>query len=115
MGGAHIAIHHAKKRRLREQREEEHLIGYSNKELAQDYEFKILRSYVSGFNDPQRLNAILDAEARAGPGPLRPDGCRRPAALADQPRLLNWADLVNSWRAPARHVSRETRTYEHYT
>ena len=66
MAGAHIAIHHAKKRRLHEQREEEHLIAYSNRELAQDYEFKILRSYVTGFNSQQRLDAILAAEARAG-------------------------------------------------
>ena len=46
--------------------EEEVLTTYSQNELNQDWEFKILHSARGAFRDPQRLREVLDEEARAG-------------------------------------------------
>jgi hypothetical protein len=46
--------------------EEEEMTPYSSKDLAEDWEFKILRSATNGFRDPAWLNAVLREEARAG-------------------------------------------------
>lgn len=46
--------------------EEEELTPYSRDDLAEDWEFKILRSATSGFKNPERLQSILQEEARAG-------------------------------------------------
>jgi hypothetical protein len=48
------------------QQEEEEMTPYGAKELAEDWEFKILRSATNGFRDPIWLNAVLQEEARAG-------------------------------------------------
>jgi hypothetical protein len=48
------------------QQEEEEMTPYGARELAEDWEFKILRSATNGFRDPVWLNAILQEEARAG-------------------------------------------------
>ena len=42
------------------------MTGYRTDELAQDYEFKILRSATGAFRRPERLQQILDEEARCG-------------------------------------------------
>ena len=46
--------------------EEEEMTPYSPKELAEDWEFKILRSVTNKFRDPAWLHAALQEEARAG-------------------------------------------------
>jgi hypothetical protein len=46
--------------------EEEEMSAYSQRDLAEDWEFKILRSTTGVFRDPVRLRAILEEEARAG-------------------------------------------------
>jgi hypothetical protein len=46
--------------------EEEMMTPYSARDLAEDWEFKILRSQTARFRDPARLQAILEQEARAG-------------------------------------------------
>jgi hypothetical protein len=46
--------------------EEEKMTPYSARDLAEDWEFKILRSLTARFRDPARLKAILEEEARAG-------------------------------------------------
>lgn len=51
-------------RQMRE--EEEEMTSYSPKDLAEDWEFKILRSNSRVFQKPGRLRAILDEEARGG-------------------------------------------------
>jgi len=51
---------------LAAQQEEEEMTPYGAKELAEDWEFKILRSATNRFRDPIWLNAILQEEARAG-------------------------------------------------
>jgi hypothetical protein len=48
------------------QQEEEEMTSYSPRDLAEDWEFKILRSTTGGFRDPLWLHAILEDEARAG-------------------------------------------------
>jgi hypothetical protein len=39
---------------------------YGGRDLAEDWEFKILRSATNGFRDPIWLNAVVQEEARAG-------------------------------------------------
>ncbi len=50
----------------RQQEEEEEMTPYSNDELQDDWEFKILRSATGAFKKPQRLREVLEEEARAG-------------------------------------------------
>lgn len=46
--------------------EEELLTPYSNKELADGWEFKILRSASGVFESPERMQEVLAEEAKAG-------------------------------------------------
>ena len=46
--------------------EEELLTAYNDKELADGWEFKILRSASGVFERPERMREILEEEARAG-------------------------------------------------
>ncbi len=46
--------------------EEEEMSGYSEKDLSEGWEFKILRSNMSSFRKPERLQAVLDEEKRGG-------------------------------------------------
>jgi Flp pilus assembly protein TadB len=50
----------------RRNREEEILTAYSQQELDENREFKILRSAAAEFKKPERLREILDEEARVG-------------------------------------------------
>ena len=49
-----------------QQEEEEEMTPYSAKDLAEGWEFKILRNVNGKFRDPLWLKAVLDEEARAG-------------------------------------------------
>ena len=51
-------------RRMRE--EEEEMTPYTQPDLSQDWEFKILRSCRAAFRQPEELRKCLDEEARAG-------------------------------------------------
>ena len=42
------------------------MTGYTPSDLAQDWEFKILRSATHAFKDPQRLHQVIQEESRAG-------------------------------------------------
>src|SRR4051794_14114184 len=53
-------------RRRREQQEEEIMSSYNQRELAEDWEFKILRANTAIFRKPERLRAILEDEKRGG-------------------------------------------------
>jgi hypothetical protein len=64
--GAGAASAAAAAERQRQAEEEEEMTGYRADELAQDYEFKILRSATGAFKRPERLRQVLDEEARAG-------------------------------------------------
>jgi hypothetical protein len=63
-GAAGAAAAAEQQRRLNE--EEEALTPYSRNDLAQDWEFKIVRSAMAGFRKPEFLRQVLDDEARAG-------------------------------------------------
>jgi hypothetical protein len=53
-------------RRRRQQQEEEEMTGYTPQELAEGWEFKIVRSSTGAFRTPAFLRAVLDEEQRAG-------------------------------------------------
>ena len=63
--GAAAAAAAAEQQRLLQQEEEE-MTPYSHVDLAQNWEFKIVRSAMGGFRKPAFLQRILDEEARAG-------------------------------------------------
>jgi hypothetical protein len=46
--------------------EEEEMTSYRPEDLAQDWEFKILRSATNAFKNPLRLRQYLEEEGRAG-------------------------------------------------
>jgi hypothetical protein len=50
----------------RRRKEEESMAVYTPTDLADGWEFKILRSATRLFRDPARMRAALDEEARAG-------------------------------------------------
>jgi hypothetical protein len=64
MSAAAAAAAAAEARRRRE--EEESMTGYSPADLADGWEFKILRSATRVFKDPDRLRHALEEESRAG-------------------------------------------------
>jgi hypothetical protein len=49
-----------------QRQEEEEMTPYGTKDLAEDWEFKILRSNFGTFRNPEKLRAILDQEKRGG-------------------------------------------------
>jgi hypothetical protein len=65
-GAAAIAAAAAAEAQRLMQEEEEEMTPYSPRDLAEDWEFKILRSNMSAFRNPARLRAILDEESRGG-------------------------------------------------
>ena len=64
--GASAAAAAAAAARRRQQQEEEEMTAYEPGELAEGWEFKILRSMRSEFKDRQRLQQILHEEGQAG-------------------------------------------------
>jgi hypothetical protein len=52
--------------RRRREEEEEHMTAYTPADLAENWEFKILRSATGAFKDPAALQRYLAEEARAG-------------------------------------------------
>lgn len=63
-GAAGAAAAAERQRQMRE--EEEEMTPYAAHDLAEDWEFKILRSATGGFRNPVFLRQVLDEEARAG-------------------------------------------------
>ncbi len=47
-------------------KEEEEMTPYTREDLAEGWEFKILRSMTNAFGKPERLRQVLEEEARAG-------------------------------------------------
>jgi hypothetical protein len=83
----------AAERRRRE--EEEYMTGYTPTDLAEGWEFKILRSATRAFKNPERLREALEQESRAGwslvekfdNGRIR---LRRPAAAKSKDATLGF-------------------------
>jgi hypothetical protein len=63
--GASAAAAAAAQRQL-EQQEEEEMTTYRPQDLAENWEFKILRSNTNAFRKPEVLRAILEEEKRGG-------------------------------------------------
>jgi hypothetical protein len=61
-GAAAAAAKAARRRR----EEEEVMTKYSEADLTEGWEFKILRSATNAFRDPDRLRQVLEEESRAG-------------------------------------------------
>lgn len=66
MSGAHIAAHAAAEKKRREQEEEERMTRYTDPELNEGWEFKIVRSVTSAFKDHETFRRLLDEEAISG-------------------------------------------------
>ena len=49
-----------------QRQEEEEMTPYTEKDLAEGWEFKILRSNFAAFRKPEKLQAILEEEKRGG-------------------------------------------------
>jgi SH3-like domain-containing protein len=56
----------AQQQLLLQHKEEEELTKYSDAELQGDWEFKILRSPLTSFKDPETFRQVCDEEGRAG-------------------------------------------------
>jgi hypothetical protein len=52
--------------RRRREEEEEHMTPYTPRDLAESWEFKILRSATGAFKDPAAMQRYLAEEAQAG-------------------------------------------------
>ncbi len=65
MSGAHVAVHAAQEKKKREQEEEE-MTRYTDRELTEDYEFKIVRSATGAFKNRDTVEQIIAEESAAG-------------------------------------------------
>jgi hypothetical protein len=65
-GGAAAAGAAAARKRRERQEEEEVMTAYTPQELAEGWEFKIVRSSTGAFRAPAFVRAVLDEEQRAG-------------------------------------------------
>ena len=64
MGGAATAAAAAKRRQ--EQQEEEEMAKYTEADLKEGWEFKIVRSSTGAFSNPVTLQDLIEEEAQAG-------------------------------------------------
>ena len=65
-GGAWVAAAAAARRRKMLLAEEENMTQYTRDDLANDWEFKIVRSDTAAFRKPEVLSKLLEEEAQAG-------------------------------------------------
>jgi len=65
MSGAHAAAYAAQEKKKRQQEEEE-MTRYTDKELTEDYEFKIVRSATGAFKKRETVEQVMAEEAMAG-------------------------------------------------
>jgi len=65
MTGAHAAVHAAQEKKKREQEEEE-MTRYTDSELSEDYEFKIVRSATNAFKKREAVEQVIAEESVAG-------------------------------------------------
>lgn len=64
--GAAAAAAAAAARREMQRKEEEEMTTYASRDLAEDWEFKILRSPYGTFAQAEQLREVLEEESRAG-------------------------------------------------
>lgn len=66
MSGAHVAIHAANEANKKKQLEEEEMTPYTDKELIEDFEFKIVRSTTEAFKKRETVEQVIAEEAISG-------------------------------------------------
>lgn len=66
MSGAAAAAHAAQEKKKKQRQEEEEMTPYSDKELAEDYEFKIVRSATGAFKNREKVEQVIAEEAVSG-------------------------------------------------
>jgi len=66
IGGAAAAAAAAKRRQMMFAEEEEDMARYTQDDLSNDWEFKIVRSDSAAFRKPEVLKTLLEEEARTG-------------------------------------------------
>jgi hypothetical protein len=66
MSGAHVAVHAAQEAKKKQQQEEEEMTRYTGEDLAEDYEFKIVRSQTGAFKKRETVEQVMAEEAVAG-------------------------------------------------
>ena len=64
--GAFIAIHAAQEKRRQDEQEEEEMTKYTNEDLENNWEFKIVRSETGAFRKQQTFQSLLQEEQIAG-------------------------------------------------
>jgi len=64
--GAIVAAHAAREVRRKQEQEEEEMTKYTNEDLEQNWEFKIVRAYFPVFRKPEVFQSLLEEEALAG-------------------------------------------------
>jgi hypothetical protein len=64
--GAIVAAHAAQEARRKQEQEEEEMTKYTNEDLEQNWEFKIVRAYFPVFRKPEVFQSLLEEEALAG-------------------------------------------------
>ena len=65
MSGAHAAVHAAQEKKKQEQEEEE-MTRYTENELVEDFEFKIVRSATGAFKKREMVEQVIAEESIAG-------------------------------------------------
>lgn len=65
MSGAHAAVHAAQEKKKKEQEEEE-MTRYTENELTEDFEFKIVRSSTGAFKNRNTVEQVIAEESVAG-------------------------------------------------
>ena len=66
MSGAHAAAHAAQEKKKKERQEEEEMTRYTETEMKEDFEFKIVRSATSAFKKREVIEQVIAEEAVAG-------------------------------------------------
>lgn len=64
--GAFVAIHAAQEKRRQDEQEEEEMTKYTNEDLENNWEFKIVRSETGAFRKQQTFQSLLQEEQIAG-------------------------------------------------
>jgi hypothetical protein len=66
MCAVHVPVHAAVEKQRKNNEEEEDMTQYSQSDLDNDWEFKIVRSTFGAFRKPHVLQSLIEEEAQAG-------------------------------------------------
>jgi len=66
MYGVHVPVHAAAEQQRKMNEDEEGMTNFSQSDLDNDWEFKIVRSTFGSFRKPHVLQSLIEEEAQAG-------------------------------------------------